>query len=94
MIPSLPSRALKLVLPVLLLSFPVAAQEVLQVSNNIISTLLPAHQGAIKVVVGVKGSFYDPPTISARAGDTIQFVFGGVYAAPNDPSLHLAHRLL
>jgi hypothetical protein len=31
-----------------------------------------------QVTVGVKGSFFDPPLISAREGDMVQFVFGGV----------------
>ncbi|KAJ7055588.1 Cupredoxin, partial [Mycena amicta] len=29
------------------------------------------------VTVGVEGSFFNPPTVSANLGDTILFVFGG-----------------
>ncbi|EJD03024.1 uncharacterized protein FOMMEDRAFT_20193 [Fomitiporia mediterranea MF3/22] len=43
--------------------------------------LLASHaycQATHTVVVGVKGSFYDPPTTNALEGDIITFVFGGV----------------
>ncbi|KAJ7622533.1 hypothetical protein FB45DRAFT_838592 [Roridomyces roridus] len=38
---------------------------------------LAAGQATHMVMVGVQGSVYDPPTTSARLGDTVSFIFGG-----------------
>jgi hypothetical protein len=32
-----------------------------------------------QVVMGVSGSFFDPPTISASSGDIVTFIFGNGY---------------
>jgi hypothetical protein len=41
--------------------------------------LLVSAQDVINVTVGVEGSFFVPPTVSARKGDMINFIFGGEY---------------
>ncbi|CAK5270897.1 unnamed protein product, partial [Mycena citricolor] len=37
----------------------------------------PTDLDVVQVTVGIEGSFYSPPTISAGLNDTVVFVFGG-----------------
>ncbi|KAL5485166.1 hypothetical protein ACEPAI_7808 [Sanghuangporus weigelae] len=40
--------------------------------------LSPLGQATHTVTVGVRGSFYDPPTTNALEGDIVTFIFGGI----------------